>query len=203
LTKALDEHLLIRAVEGLDDRLGDLASGREDDADALRALEELDDDGAPPTISIAGTTSARLRTKAVAGMSMLWRERIWVARNLSRAVHDAVGGVGRVDVHLLELPHDGSAEVGDRGADARQDRVVGESCLPRKQVRLLGRQVDREAQGVEDSHLVATVECGGAQTLRRVGARGTREDREFHEGCLPRWSGVRARPSNQRGCPPW
>ena len=40
--------------------------------------------GAPPTISMAGTTSARLRTKAVAGIPMLCRERIWVARNLSR-----------------------------------------------------------------------------------------------------------------------
>jgi hypothetical protein len=40
--------------------------------------------GAPPTRSMAGRTSARLRTKAVAGMPMSWRERIWMARSLSR-----------------------------------------------------------------------------------------------------------------------
>ena len=80
--------------------------------------------GAPPTRSIAGSTSARLRTNVVAGMPMSWRDRIWVARSLSRAVGDAVRGVGRVDVHLLELAHHRGAEVGDRVADARQDRVV-------------------------------------------------------------------------------
>ena len=41
--------------------------------------------GAPPTCSMAGRTSARLRTNAVAGMPMLWRDRIWLARSLSRA----------------------------------------------------------------------------------------------------------------------
>ena len=41
--------------------------------------------GAPPTCSIAGRTSARLRTNAVAGIAMLCRERICVARSLSRA----------------------------------------------------------------------------------------------------------------------
>ena len=42
--------------------------------------------GAPPTRSMAGRTSARLRTKAVGGIAMLCRERIWFARNLSRAL---------------------------------------------------------------------------------------------------------------------
>ena len=41
--------------------------------------------GAPPTRSIAGRTSARLRTKVVAGIPMLCRDRICVARSLSRA----------------------------------------------------------------------------------------------------------------------
>ena len=51
--------------------------------------------GAPPTRSIAGRTSARLRTNAVAGMPMLCRDRIWVARSLSRefAMPFAVLGV--------------------------------------------------------------------------------------------------------------
>ncbi len=39
--------------------------------------------GAPPTRSIAGITSARLRTKAVAGIPMSWRDKIWIERSLS------------------------------------------------------------------------------------------------------------------------
>ena len=51
--------------------------------------------GAPPTRSIAGSTSCRLRTNAVRGMPMSWRDRIWIARNLSRelAIPLAVFGV--------------------------------------------------------------------------------------------------------------
>ena len=40
--------------------------------------------GAPPTRSIAGITSARLRTNVVGGIPMSWRDRICVARSLSR-----------------------------------------------------------------------------------------------------------------------
>ena len=40
--------------------------------------------GAPPTRSIAGITSARSRTNVVAGIAMWCRDRIWVARSLSR-----------------------------------------------------------------------------------------------------------------------
>ena len=80
--------------------------------------------GAPPTRSIAGRTSARLRTNAVARHAdVVAREDLGRAQLVAR-VRDAVRGVRRVDVHLLELAHDGGAEVGDRVADARQDRVV-------------------------------------------------------------------------------
>ena len=40
--------------------------------------------GAPPTCSMAGSTSERSRTNIVAGIPMPWRERIWVALSLSR-----------------------------------------------------------------------------------------------------------------------
>ena len=40
--------------------------------------------GAPPTRSMAGSTSLRSRTKVVAGIAISWRERICVARSLSR-----------------------------------------------------------------------------------------------------------------------
>ena len=42
--EALDEHVLLGALECLDDRLGDARIGCEDDPDALRALEQLDHD---------------------------------------------------------------------------------------------------------------------------------------------------------------
>ncbi len=50
--------------------------------------------GAPPTRSMAAITSARSRTKVVAGIPMWWRERIWVARSLSRELvipHEVLG----------------------------------------------------------------------------------------------------------------
>ena len=123
--EALDEHVLLRAVQGLDDRLGDLDVGREDDADALRALEQLDDDRrAADTLDRRHARRRGCARTSSAGIPMLWRERICVARSLSRALVMPFAVFGRVDVHLLELPHDGGAEVGDRVADARQDRVV-------------------------------------------------------------------------------
>ena len=47
LTKCWMSTFCFVAVQRLDDRLGDLHLGREDDADALRALEQLDDDRRP------------------------------------------------------------------------------------------------------------------------------------------------------------
>ncbi len=50
--------------------------------------------GAPPTRSMAEVTSARSRTKVVAGIPMLWRDRIWVARSLSRLLVMPYAGFG-------------------------------------------------------------------------------------------------------------
>ena len=44
LDEALDQHVLPGALQGLDDRLGDLDRRRQDHADALGALEQLDHD---------------------------------------------------------------------------------------------------------------------------------------------------------------
>ena len=106
--------------------------------------------GAPPTRSIASRTSARLRTNAVARHPDVVARQDLRRPQLVARVRDAVRGVRRVDVHLLELPHDGGAEVGDRVADARQDRVVvGQQLAAVLQVGLVAGQVDREAQRVE------------------------------------------------------
>ena len=97
--------------------------------------------GAPPTRSIAG-----MHVGAVAHERRRRHADVVPGQDLGRAqlvagVGDAVRGVGRVDVHLLELAHDGGAEVGDRVADARQHRVVvGQRLAPELQVRLVARR---------------------------------------------------------------
>ncbi len=71
-------------------------------------------------------------------------------------VGDAVRGVRRVDVHLLELADDGGAEVGDRRADPRDDRVVvGQRLAAELEVGLGAGEVDRETQRVR-----APCRCG-------------------------------------------
>ena len=152
--------------------------------------------GAPPTRSIAG-----MHVGAVAHERRGRHRDVVLGQDLRGAqlvagVGDAVRRVGRVDVHLLELPHDGGAEVGDRVADARQDRVVvGELLAAVLQVGF-GRPTGRsEAQGVEHLHDVPAILGGGAEALRAVGARGAGQDGEFH-GITPDWiGGWRAIPS--------
>ena len=85
LDEALDQHVLLRRVQRLDDRLGDLDLGREDDADALRALEQLDHDrGAADALDRRAHVGAVAHERRRPACAMLWRDRIWVARSLSR-----------------------------------------------------------------------------------------------------------------------
>ena len=160
-----------------------LMSGREDDADALRALEQLDDDGRPADALDGGhDVGAVAHERRCRHADVVAREDLRGAE-LVAGVGDAVRGVRRVDVHLLELAHDGRAEVGDRVADARQHRVVvGDRPPAELQVRLGPGEVDGEAERVEHPHLVPAVERCGAQALRGVGTWRAREDREFHAG---------------------
>ena len=52
--------------------------------------------GAPPTRSMAGSTSLRSRTNAVFGIPLSWRDRIWIARSLSREFVMPFGDSGLV-----------------------------------------------------------------------------------------------------------
>ena len=179
----LDQHVLVRRVQRLDDRLGHLDLGGEDDADALSALEQLDHDR-----GAAHPLDRRPHVGPVAHEGGLRHGDVVPGQDLRRpqlvaGARDAVRGVRRVDIHLLELAHHGRAEVGDRVADARQDRVVvAERLAAVLQVGVIPGEVDREAQGVENPHLVAPLGCGRAQTLSGVRARRARQDREFHSG---------------------
>ena len=72
-------------VQRLDDRLGDLDLRREDDADALRALEQLDDDRrAADALDRRHARRRGCARTSWRGMPMLCRDRICVARSLSR-----------------------------------------------------------------------------------------------------------------------
>ncbi len=122
--------------------------------------------GAPPTRSMAGMhVGAVAHERRGRHADLVAREDLR-GPQLVAGVGDAVGRVRRVDVHLLELAHDGGAEVGDRVADARQDRVVvGQRLAAELQVRLGAREVDGEAQRVE--HLAPG---GRGRALRCAGA---------------------------------
>ena len=81
----LDQHVLLRRVQRLDDRLGDLDLGREDDADALRALEQLDDDGrAADPLDRRAHVGAVAHERRRRHADVVAREDL-VARSLSRA----------------------------------------------------------------------------------------------------------------------
>ena len=128
-------------MQRLDDRLGDLHLGGEDDADALGALEELDDDGgAADALDGEAHIRAAVHERRGRHPDVVARQDLGRAQLVAR-VRDAVRGVRRVDVHLLELAHDGGAEVGDRVADAREDRVVvGQQSTPVLQVGFVRRR---------------------------------------------------------------
>ena len=80
--------------------------------------------GAPPTRSMAGSTSARSAHEGGRrDADVVTRQDLDGAQLVAR-VGDAGRGVGRVDVHLLELADDRHAVERDRGADPRQDGVV-------------------------------------------------------------------------------
>lgn len=177
----LKENLLLGGVEGLDDGFCDLNLIREDDADALGAFEELDDDWCAAdahegvfdvalVIDVSGGGDADI----VAGEDLEGAE--FVA-----GVADSRSGVWGEDVHLLELADDGCAVAGDGGADAGEDGIgFLESLSAVVKIRISLIQADGEAEGVENLDLMATffpcldeAACGVA--LGRAG-----EDGKFH-----------------------
>ena len=157
----LDQHVLLLALQQLDDRLGRLDGFGQQHADALRSFDQLDDhrraahafDGGQHVFLVAHERRAR-------NADVVPAEDLQAAQLVAR-VGDAVGGVGAEHVHLLELPNDGGAVVGDRGADARQHRVVvAQEFLPVVEVRRTPLQIDGELQGVEHLDLVVSLQRG-------------------------------------------
>ena len=126
--------------------------------------------------------SNRSRTKVVGGIPIWWRLRICRARSLSCAVGDPVGTVRAIDVHLLELAHDGGTEVADRSADPRQNGIPLDETMPAiVEVGRTGLEVDRKLQCVENFDRVATLLPGSDQSSGAVALRAARKDDQFHE----------------------
>ncbi len=187
----LDQDVLLRALQRLDDRFGDLHGVGEDHADALCALEQLDDHrrAADPLDRgkhvLLPPHEGRVRHPDVVPTQDLERPQL-VAR-----VGDGVRRTRRVDVELLELPDDGGAEVGDRRADAGDHRVVATQPLgAEEELRAAALDLDREAQGVEDLHRVAALERRLPEASRAVRVPRAREDRKLHRSTGPTQKGA-------------
>ena len=134
--------------------------------------------GAPPTRSIAGShVGAVAHERGRRHADVVPGQDLGGAQLVAR-VGDAVRRVRRVDVHLLELAHHRGAEVGDRVADPRQDRVVRRQLLaPELQVGLVAGEVDGEAQRVQHLDVVAAIERGRPESLGAVGTGRAGENR--------------------------
>ena len=149
--------------------LGDLGVGRQDDPDALRALEKLDHDRRP-----TDPLDGREHVGAISDEGGCGNPDVVPRQDLGRAelvsgVGDPVRGTGGVDVHLLELANDSETEEGDRGADARQHGVVvGQQLASVLHVGLVAGQVDGETECVENPDVVAAFFGRLTQSLRTV-----------------------------------
>ncbi len=181
----LHQHVLPRALERLDDGGGHVAAVGEDDADALGAFEELDDDGrAAHPFDGRPHVGAITHERRAGDADLVAAEDLQAAQLVAR-VRDTGRGVGAEDVHLLELPDDGGTEVGDGSADAREHRVVVADLLAaEEEVGGTLIEVDGEAQRVEHLYLVTARPRGLHQPSCAVAASIARQDRQLHRPLL-------------------
>ena len=141
----LDDDVGLEPLERLEHALGSLLGLGEHDADALRALEQLDDDRRPAealeqVVEVAGAArEERVRDgDAVAGEQLERAQLVARARERERRR-------GREDALRLELAHDRRAVLGHGGADARNDRVDAERAARRRRTRSGRRYAPRRS----------------------------------------------------------
>jgi hypothetical protein len=120
----LNEHVLLGALQGLDDGLRDSDGICQDDANALRAFEQLDDDRCA-THPFDGWQHVVLVSHELRGRdaNIVAAEDLRGAELVPR-VCDTRGRVGAKNVHLLELAYDAGAVEGDGGTDSWDDAVI-------------------------------------------------------------------------------
>ncbi len=157
----------------------------EDHAHALRALQQLDDDGHAADLLDHVLGLARpVREGGDGQADALAGEQLQRAQLVARAA-DGDALVQRVDALHLELAQHGEAVVRDGGADARDDRVVDRQAAPVvAQHRLVGGDVHVDVERVHHVDGVAARARRLAQAHVRVQLRIAGEHHEAHRAPL-------------------
>src|ERR1041385_1682294 len=187
---------VVEAPERLQDGLQALPALRQHDADALRALQELEHardaadllDGLVQVVGAADDGGARQ-------VDVGARQEL-EAQQLVAGAQDALARVDDGDPHDLELVDDGAAHLRHRRADAGHDDVdVGARHRVAGVPELRGLGVPHEvaARDVERVEAVAEGAAGLLEAPHRVEARLAGEEEEPHAASTPRRAKSRMR----------
>src|SRR5262249_12700273 len=123
LDELLHDHARLEAVERFDHRDGGLLRVGQHHAEALRALEQLDDAGRTThAVHHAGHVLAVVGEHRLGHAHPATAEDLQAAE-LVTAAHQRLAFGGGEHLHHLELAHHRGAEEGDAGTDARDDGV--------------------------------------------------------------------------------
>ena len=185
--KLLQQHVLPGGLERLNNRLGDVNAVGKDDADTLRTLDEFDDHRHAAERFDRGQHIFLATDKSRGGDADVVPTEDLHRPQFVAADADRRRGVQTEHAHLLKLPNDRCAEVGDARPDAGDDRVgFAEVFAVVGQVGRTGFDIHREPQGVADPQREPA--CLGRlfESADGVAVGVTREDNDFH-GVLSGW----------------
>ncbi len=159
----------LHAHEGLDHRLGGLVGLGQHHADALGALQQLDDQRcALDHGDQVGNVVRRVSEAGDRQAQALARKQLQRAQLVPRA-GDGDRVVENVSAHHLELAQHGAAVEGDRRPDTGDHRIEALDLLSLVVNRgVMGGNAHVAAQGIDDPHLVAALFGGFHQASRGV-----------------------------------
>ena len=117
--KLLNEHVLLLALQQLNNRLSLFHGVGQEHANALGTLNELNHHRSTPH-PLYGRQHVFLVThEAGSGNTNIVATQNLQAAQLVPAIQNTVGGIGAKNAHLLKLPHYRRTVVGDRGTHSR------------------------------------------------------------------------------------
>src|SRR5665647_1467901 len=181
----LNHDVHVVGAERFDDRLGRALGLGENDAHALGALEQLDDDGDAAdlldhVLGFAWAVGEGGHRQA----DTFTRQQLQRAQLVARAP-DGDALVQRVDALHLELAQHGEAVVRDGSADARDDGIVDRQAAPVvAQHWLVGGDVHMNVEGIDHVDRVPARAGRLAQPDVRVQMRIAGEHHEAHRAPL-------------------
>src|SRR5262249_20143987 len=145
----LDEDVLIQALERLDDRTGRGRALGQDDAEALRALQQLDNHRrAVHALDTSGNVLGLGGIDGGGQANVMSAEDLQAAQLVARA-GDGLRFVHAVNAHHLELAHHRQPEERDRRANARNDRIdMADRLALVKQLWILPADLDIELKRI-------------------------------------------------------